>query len=160
MGLRVCCFDVDDNALESTRHNGADATFNTRKDSKFVRQVRQLTGRRGCHAAAVFSDADAAYATAQRVLNFDGLLMVVGMPDNPLKFPAFAISTNLFRVKGASNGTAAEMKKAVDFTAKHNIIPDIEFRNLDEMPQMWWEMANGKARRKLGVSFVSSKSKL
>ncbi|KAF2160817.1 hypothetical protein M409DRAFT_70142 [Zasmidium cellare ATCC 36951] len=160
MGLKICCLDVNDQVLETASQNGADAIFNTQKDPKFVRKIRQLTQSRGCHAAVVFSDAEAAYTTAQRILTFDGLLMVVGMPDTPLKFPAFAISTNLIRVKGASNGTAAELKKAVDFMAKHHIVPDVQFRPLEEMPQMWWEMANGKAKGKLGVSFIDAKSRL
>lgn len=135
-------------------------SLSPQRDPSFVEKIRQSTKPRGRHAAAVSDDVDAAYATAQRILAFDGLLMIVGMPDNPLRFPAFAISTNLIRVKGASNGTAAEMKKAVESSAKHHIVPDVHFRRLEEMPQMWWEMANGNASGKLDVSSFGSGSRL
>ena len=38
-------------------------------------------------------------------------------------------------------------KKGVDFTAKHKIIPEVEFRKLDEMPQMYDEMERGVATK-------------
>ncbi|PPJ54846.1 hypothetical protein CBER1_07853 [Cercospora berteroae] len=160
MGLKVIGLDINDHMLETATKNGANATFNPRKDPKFFKAIRKLTGIRGCHAAAVFSDSNAAYATGVRSLTFNGLLMVVGMPDKPLELPAFAVSTNLYGVKGASNGTAAELKVAVDFTARHGIIPDCESRELDEMPQMWEEMAQGKAKKKLVVLFGNEKSKM
>ena len=160
MGLRVIGIDLNNTMLEKAKQNQADATFNPLKNPKYVREIRAMTKSRGCHAAAVFSDANAAYETAQRVLAFNGLLMIVGLPEKPLAFPAFAISTNLFRVKGASNGTAAEMKKAIEFTSQHQVVPEVEFRSLDEMPQMWNEMAQGKASKKMVVLFGNNKSKL
>ena len=160
MSLRVVCLDINDTMLEMAKQKGADAIFNPQKNSKFVREIRKLTNSRGCHAATVFSDANAAYVTGQRVLAFNGLLMVVGIPERPLEFPAFAISTNLFRVQGASNGTPAEMRKAVEFTERHQIIPDVEFRKLDEMPEMWNELATGKAKTRMVVVFGDAQSKL
>ena len=160
MGLKVVCLDINDEMLDIANQNGADATFNPVRTPKFIQDLRKLTGSRGCHAAAVFSDANAAYATAQRVLMFNGLLMIVGLPEKPLEVPAFAISLNLIRVKGASNGTAAEMKKAVEFTAKHQIIPDVEFRKLEEMPQMWEEFLQGKAKKRMVVLFGDERSRL
>lgn len=160
MGLRVICLDVNDTMLDMAKQKGADVTFNPQTNPKFVREIRRMTNSRGCHAAAVFSDANAAYATGQRVLAFNGLLMIVGLPERPLELPASAISTNLFRIKGASNGTAREMGKAVRFTSEHQIIPEVEFRSLDEMPQMWEEMATGKAKTRMVVVFGDERSKL
>lgn len=160
MGLKVIGLDVNDRMLDIVKETGADATFNPKSDPKFNRQLPKLTGKRGVHAAAVFSNSHAAYATAQKALAFDGVLMIVGLPETPLQFRAYQISFGMFRVKGASNGTVAEAQKAVDFTAKHKIIPDVVFRNLDEMPQMWDEMNKGTAEKRMVVSFVESKSKI
>jgi D-arabinose 1-dehydrogenase-like Zn-dependent alcohol dehydrogenase len=156
----VVALDIKDSMLEMAKRNGADEILNPQSDSTFVRRIRKLTGKRGCNAAAVFSDANAAYTTAQRVVMFDGLLMVVGIPEKLLQFPAFAISTNLFRVAGASNGRPEEMKKAVEFTRKHQIVPDVTFRKLEEMPQMWDELSSGKATARMVVLFGESNSKL
>jgi D-arabinose 1-dehydrogenase-like Zn-dependent alcohol dehydrogenase len=160
LGLRVICLDIDDRKLEMAKRDGADTTINPKTNPKFNKEVRKLTGRRGCDAAAVFSDSQAAYATAQRVLDFNAALIVVGLPSTPLQFHPFNVSLSLFRIKGAGAGTAAQMKKAVDFTAKHHIIPEVEFRKLDEMPQMWEELSLGKAERRMVVLFGNEKSKL
>lgn len=160
MGLNVVGLDINDQALDGMKQCGVEATFNPKTKPKFHQELRKLTKSRGCHAAAVFSDSNAAYDTAQRALDFNGLLMVVGLPEKGLQLPAFAVSLSLFRVKGSSNGTPAQMKKAVDFTAEHQIIPTVEFRNLDEMPQMWEEMAQGRAKTRMVVLFDNSRSKI
>lgn len=160
MDLKVICMDLDDSKLEIVKGYGADAVINPKTNTKFHKDVRKLTGKRGCHAAAVFSDSQAAYNTAQRALDFNGILMVVGLPEKPLQLPAFPISLGMVRVRGAGTGTAKEMKKAVDFTAKHQIIPEVTYRKLDEMPQMWEEMKAGGPQRRMVVLFGEQKSKL
>ena len=153
MSLKVVGLDVNDDMLQIVRSNGADAVFNTKAKPDYAAEVKKLTGM-GCHAAAVYSAAQAAYTTARQVLKINGLLMCIGLPDpKPLEFPAFDIVTNIFRMKGANTGTPKEMKKAVDFTAKHQIIPEVEFRKLDEMPQMVDEMERGIAARRMAVLF-------
>lgn len=152
--------DLDDQKLETCKRHGADATYNVKTNKKFHKDIRNLTGKRGADAAAVFSDSQAAYNTAQRALDFNGILMVVGLPEAPLQLPAFPISLGMIRVRGAGTGTAAEMKKAVDFTAKHQIIPEVQYRTLDEMPQMWEEMKSGGPQRRMVVLFGAEKSRL
>ncbi len=136
MGLKVVCLDVNDSMLEIVKKNGADAVFNTRTNSNYAEEVKKLTGA-GCHAAAVYSNASPAYVTARKVLKINGLLMVIGLPDKPLEFPSFHIVANIYRIKGSNTGTPKEMKRAVDFTAKHEIVPEVVFRKLEEMPQMY-----------------------
>ena len=153
MGLNVVALDVNDDMLEIVKKNGADAVFNTRTDKDFAAKVKELTGGKGCHAAAVYSNASPAYLTARQVLRVKGLLMVIGLPDKDLEFPAFYVVANAFRIKGSNTGTPAEMKKAVDFTAKHQIIPEVEFRKLEEMPEMVDEMARGVATKRMVVVF-------
>jgi D-arabinose 1-dehydrogenase-like Zn-dependent alcohol dehydrogenase len=152
MGLKVVGLDVNDNMLEVVKKNGADAVFNTKTNPDYAKQVKELTGA-GVHAAAVYSNASPAYKTAQSVIKINGLLMVIGLPDKDLEFPSFAICCNIFRIKGANTGTPKEMKKAVDFTAKHNIVPEVEFRKLEEMPQMYDEMERGVATKRMVVLF-------
>jgi D-arabinose 1-dehydrogenase-like Zn-dependent alcohol dehydrogenase len=152
MGFKVVGLDINDDMLELVKQNGADVVINTKTTPKFGSQLRKATGG-GCHAAAVFSAALPAYATARSALRVNGVLMVVGLPDKPLSFPAFGISGNLFRIKGANTGTPMEMKKGVDFTAKHQILPEVVYRKLEEMPQMWDELEQGKASKRMVVLF-------
>lgn len=160
MNLKVVALDIDDRMLERAKQCGADAAFNIKSNPSFHKELRKLTGTRGCHAAAVFSDSPAAYKTAQRALTISGLLMVVGLPEKPIELPSVLLSFNVLRIKGASIGNVTEAQRAVDFTAKHNIIPDVSFRSLDEMPQMYEDMKQGKVEKRMVVSFMDGKSKL
>ncbi|KAK5175114.1 uncharacterized protein LTR77_000251 [Saxophila tyrrhenica] len=153
MGLKVVGLDVNDDMLEIVKKNGADAVFNTKTNANYAEEVKKLTGANGCHAAAVYSAASPAYVTARKILKVKGLLMVIGLPDKPLEFPSFEIVANVFRIKGSNTGTPKEMKKALDFTAKHKIVPEVEFRKLEEMPAMWDEMERGVATKRMVVAF-------
>jgi D-arabinose 1-dehydrogenase-like Zn-dependent alcohol dehydrogenase len=153
MDLKVVALDVNDDMLEIVKKNGADATFNTRTNPDYAQEVKKLTGGAGCHAATVYSNASPAYVSARKVLKIKGLLMVVGLPDKPLEFPSFDVVCNIFRIRGSNTGTPQEMKKGVDFTAKHKIIPEVQFRKLEEMPQMYDEMERGVASKRMVVVF-------
>lgn len=152
MGLQVVALDINDDMLAIVKKNGADAVFNTRTKQNYAEEVKKLTGT-GCHAAAVYSNASPAYVTARKILKINGLLMVIGLPDTDLQFPSFDIVANIIRIKGSNTGTPKEMKKALDFTATHQIVPEVEFRNLDEMPQMYNEMERGVATKRMVVVF-------
>lgn len=160
MNLKVVAIDLDDRMLARAKDCGADAIFNVKSNPSFYKELRKLTGSRGCHAAAVFSDSPAAYKTAQRALKFNGVLMAVGLPEKPIELPSVALSFSVLRVKGASIGNVKEAQKAIDFTAKHRIIPDVTFRSLDEVPQIYEEMKQGRAEKRMVVRFMDSKSKL
>ena len=138
--------------LSIVKKNGADEVFNTRTNPNWATELKKLTGS-GCHAAAVYSDASPAYETARKALKVKGLLMCIGLPAKPLEFPAFDVVCNIFLIKGANTGTPKEMKKAVEFTAKHQIIPEVDFRKLEEMAQMVEEMEQGRAPRRMVVLF-------
>jgi len=114
--------------------------------------VKKLTGK-GAHAAAVFSAADAAYASAIELLRTGGLLMVIGISKNPLPVSTFDLTTGRYRIKADSTSIPQRMKKAVDFTAKHNIQPDVDFRKIEDLPQMCADMHDGKAKRRQVVLF-------
>ncbi|KAF2404503.1 alcohol dehydrogenase [Trichodelitschia bisporula] len=152
MGLKVVGIDVNDTTLEVTKAQGADAIFNSRSNPNYVAELKKLTDG-GAHAAAVFSDADAAYAHAPEVLRLRGLLMVVGLPKNPLKITAVDLCIGKYRIKGESTSIPQRMKKAVDFTVKHGILPEVEFRKLEELQDMIDEMTEGKATKRMAVVF-------
>ncbi|KAF2095598.1 alcohol dehydrogenase [Rhizodiscina lignyota] len=152
MGYKVIGIDVNDPMLEVAKQMGADATFNSLKNPNYVEEIKKLTDG-GVHAAAVYSNATPAYQSATKVIRINGLLMVVGLPVKPLEFPAFDIVVNNYRIKGENTGIPQRMKKAVDFTAKHNIVPEVEFKKLEEMPQMVKDMDAGKASKRMVIVF-------
>jgi len=119
MGLKTIGLDINDNQLNMAKKVGADAVFNSMKNKDYVEEIKKLTGK-GCHAAAVYSASNAAYAGAPDVLRTGGLLMVIGIAPKGLDFiNTFDLTTGRYRVKADSTGIPQRMKKAVDFTGKH-----------------------------------------
>ncbi|KAI1851738.1 hypothetical protein JX266_003200 [Neoarthrinium moseri] len=152
MGYKVVGIDINDDVLESVKALGADATFNSRTSSNYLEEVKKATGK-GAHAVAVFSAADAAYAGAPEVLRVGGLLMVIGIAGKPLQVSTFDLCTGRYRIKADSTSIPQRMPKAVEFTAKHNIQPDVEFRKLEDLPAMFEYMHHGKAKCRQVVLF-------
>lgn len=102
---------------------------------------------------AVFSAATAAYNSAPSLVKLGGIVMVVGLPEAGVTFNALAIAIGTFKVKGDSTGIPARMPKAIEFTAKHNIKPEMEvYTSLDDVPKMVAKMQEGKATKKMIVT--------
>ncbi|CAI6094014.1 unnamed protein product [Clonostachys chloroleuca] len=152
MGFKVVGVDINDEVLQSVKELGADAVFNSIKTPNLAEEVKKLTGK-GCHAAAVFSGAPAAYASAPQLLRIGGLLMVIGISSQPISVSTFDLTTGRYRIKADSTSIPQRMAKAVEFTAKHNIQPAVEFRTLEELPQMVADMQGGKAKYRQVVVF-------
>lgn len=152
MGFRVIGVDVNDEVLESVTKLGADAVINSKTTANFAEEVRKITGK-GAHAAAVFAAAPQAYAGAVELLRIGGLLMVIGISTENLKVSTLDLTTGRYRIKADSTSIPRRMAKAVEFTARHRIQPDVEFRKLDDLPQMMADMEGGKAKCRQVVVF-------
>ena len=153
MGFRVIGIDINDEILALVKAQGADVVFNSRTNKKYVQEVRELTDG-GAPAVAVFSNADAAYASAPALIEFGGILMVVGLPYNPVKFNALEIAKGTYRIKGDSTGVPARMAKAIKFTAKHNIQPEVDIRpSLECVPRMVDDMRQGNYTKRMVITF-------
>src|SRR5256714_8458943 len=83
-GARVIAVDVSEEKLEMARSFGAEMTINAATEDP-VKALRKLGG---VHAAVVTSGAKAAYDAAFYAVRPGGRLIVVGMPAEPLTFPA------------------------------------------------------------------------
>ncbi|KAI6777851.1 Alcohol dehydrogenase-like protein [Emericellopsis cladophorae] len=152
MGLKVVGVDISDDVLQAVTALGADAVVNSRTNAQAADEVKRITGK-GAHAAAVFSGANAAYASAIELLRTNGLLMVIGIAAKDLQVSTFDLTTGRYRIKADSTSIPQRMPKAVSFTAKHKIQPQVEFRKLEELPQMVEDMQAGKSKYRQVVKF-------
>ena len=158
MGFKVIGVDINDDILATVRAQGADAVFNSRSNKNYVEEAKTLMDRglnKGADAVAVFSAAGAAYRSAPPLVKIGGLIMVVGLPDEGVTFNALDIARGTYRVKGDSTGIPSRIKKAIDFTAKHNIRPEVEIYNsLEDVNGMVERMKKGEVSRRQLVQFV------
>ncbi|KAH8651836.1 alcohol dehydrogenase [Tricladium varicosporioides] len=153
MGCHVVGIDVNDEVLSQCKAQGADATFNSITDKNYVEELRKLTNG-GVKAAAVFSNADAAYSGAPPIIRNGGVLMVVGLPKNNLSISSMDLALGRYKVKSESTSIPQRMGKAVEFTAKHNIHPEVEMRSgLESVQDMVDTMKKGKNIKRMAVVF-------
>jgi alcohol dehydrogenase, propanol-preferring len=152
MGLNVIAIDINDSTLEVCRSQGADHVFNSKTNPKYVEEIKQLSDG-GFHAAAVFSASNIAYSSAPSLLRVNGILMVVGIAKEPLQVSTYDLAVANYRIMAESTSTPQRMGKAIEFTAKHNILPEVEFRKLEELNDMVNEMHAGQSQRRKVVVF-------
>jgi D-arabinose 1-dehydrogenase-like Zn-dependent alcohol dehydrogenase len=159
MGLRVLAIDVNDDILAMAKAQGADATLNSRTNASYAADAKALMDRgnlnKGADAVAVFSAADAAYKSAPKLVKLGGIIMVVGLPEKGVTFDALDIARGTYRVRGDSTGVPRRMKKAIDFTAKHNVRPEVEiYTSLEDVNGMVERMKKGEVTKRQLVQFL------
>lgn len=153
MGLKVVGIDVADANLDATKKQGADVVFNSMSNPNWAQDVKKLTGG-GVQAVAVYTNAPSAYVSAPSCLVLGGTLMVVGVSKEPLRFDGMDLLLGRYKIKADSTSVSQRMYKAVEFTAKHGIMPVVEIRNgLDNLAMMVEEMENGKMIKRQGIAF-------
>lgn len=152
MGVKVVALDVNDGALEACKKQGADAVFNSKNNPDYIDQLKELTNG-GVRAACVFSNAQAAYAGVPSILCLGGIMMVIGLPYDPIPISTMDLALGRYRIKADNTGIPQRMKKAVEFLAEHNIKPEVEHRKLEELDDMVNEMRAGKSIKRMLVAF-------
>lgn len=105
MGLKVIGIDITAPALEEAKACGADAVFDSARDKDWKDKVVELTGG-GVDAAVNFTASKKSYDDCPPIIKpGQGVLMVVGIPREPLQLNALDIALGRYRVKGSNNGS-------------------------------------------------------
>ena len=113
MGYKVIGLDIADQALEEAKNCGADHAFNSMTDQDWKKKVIEITGG-GVDAAVNFTASKKSYDDAPDIIRPGlGLLMVVGIPRQPLTLNALDIALGRFRVKGSNNGSKLVVPSAL-----------------------------------------------
>ena len=151
MGLQVIGLDINDEVLQEAKESGADIVLNSR-NSDVEKEIRKATDG-GADAAVVFSAAQAAYDTATKTLKVGGILMVIGLPNKPIGFPALDLMRKLYQIRSESTGPPQQMPRAMDFISKHGIKPKVAQYKLDDIHEMIDLMQSGKSKSRMAVVF-------
>jgi propanol-preferring alcohol dehydrogenase len=153
MGANVVGIDINDDILATCASQGADATFNSRSNPNYIEEIKALT-RGGVKAAAVYSNADIAYANAPKIIKLGGILMVIGIAAKPLQVSTMDLTIGKYRIKAESTSIPQRMGKAIEFTAKHNIKPEVQtYDRLEDLAVMVDLMKTGNFTKRMAVVF-------
>jgi uncharacterized zinc-type alcohol dehydrogenase-like protein len=61
-----------------------------------------------------------------KLLEVDGTLVELGIPERPMEVPAFALALMRRSLAGSNIGGIAETQEMLNFCAEHNVTPEIE----------------------------------
>jgi uncharacterized zinc-type alcohol dehydrogenase-like protein len=60
------------------------------------------------------------------LLDIDGTLVELGIPEHPMEVPAFSLALSRRSLSGSNIGSIAETQEMLDFCAEHDVTPEIE----------------------------------
>jgi propanol-preferring alcohol dehydrogenase len=152
-GAEVIALDVDPAKLELARSLGAAQTFNAASPDD-IKALRKLGG---VNVAVVTSAAKAAYDTAFRCLAPGGTLSVVGLPAEPLTFPALALVGIEARIVGSSVGTRDDMRAVLDLAAEGKLRCLTETQPLDQVNAVFERMRRGQITGRVVLTCCNGK---
>lgn len=139
-GAEVIALDVDAAKLELARTLGASRALNAASAD----DIKALRKQGGVNVAVVTSAAKAAYDTAFKCLAPGGTLSVVGLPAEPLSFPALALVGIEARIVGSSVGTREDMRAVLELAAAGKLRCMVETQPLAEVNSVFERMRLGQ----------------
>jgi len=126
LGADVIALDVAEEKLAQATKLGAAMTLNAAsKDT--VKEMRRLGG---AHAVLVASAAKAAYDQAFSCLRATGTLLVVGLPPEPLCFPAIMMAAKEVRIHASAVGTREDVTELLAMAAAGKVRCEVAKRPL------------------------------
>lgn len=129
LGAEVIAVDITEEKLELARSLGADQTLHATRDHV----VSELRAAGGVHTAVVTSAAKAAYDTAFASLRPGGTLVVVGLPAEPLTFPAILMAATEARIIASAVGTREDLRQTLALAAAGRLRCEVETHPLDNI---------------------------
>lgn len=146
-GAEVIAVDVSEEKLALARSFGAEMTINAAAEDP-VKALRKLGG---VQAAVVTSGAKAAYDAAFYAVRPGGKLVVVGMPAEPLTFPA--IMMREITITSAATGTRQDLAEVLQLAAEGKLRCLIETDQLDRINEIFDAMRAGKITGRVVLTF-------
>ena len=148
MGANVIALDVAEEKLTQAKALGAALVLNaTGKDA--VKELRRLGG---AHAALVTSAARAAYEQAFSCVRPTGTLLVVGLPAEPLCFPAIMMAAKEVRIRASAVGTREDLAELLAMAAAGNVRCQVAKRPLEGANEALESMRRGQVSGRLVLS--------
>ena len=147
LGAEVTAIDVLDEKLDLAREVGADHALNAATEDV----PKQLRSRGSLHAAVVTSAAKLAYDQAFYAVRPSGSLVVVGMPSEPLSFPA--IMMREIRITSAATGTRSDQREVLKMAAEGRLRCRVETAKLEAINDIFNQMRHGQITGRIVLTF-------
>lgn len=153
MGAHVVVFTTSESKIEDAKKLGADEVIL----STDAEQMKKHAGTLHFILDAVSAQHDMnAYIN---LLKVDGVVTLVGAPEQPLPIAPFGLIMGRKSFAGSLIGGIAETQEMLDFCAKHNITSDIEMINIDQINEAYERLLRSDVRYRFVIDMASLKNK-
>ncbi|WP_029292777.1 NAD(P)-dependent alcohol dehydrogenase [Chryseobacterium hispalense] len=151
MGAHVTVFTRSEDKLQDAKRLGAhDAVLSNdpeqmRKQSKYDLLIDTVSAK---HEVNMFLD----------ILNIDGSLVLVGLPNEPLEIGAFNVVNGRKSFSGSNIGGIAETQEMLDFFAEHKLAADVEVIKVDQVNEALDRLERGDVKYRFVIDMASLKN--
>ena len=145
LGAEVIAIDISEEKLALARSLGASATINVSTNNV----IKELRNRGGAHVALVTSAARASYETAFHCVRPTGTLMVVGLPADPICFPAILMAAGEIRIQASTVGTRQDLREVLAMAAAGHVRCEVAARPLAEENEALDQLRRGQVSGRL-----------
>ncbi|KAJ5924922.1 hypothetical protein N7454_007561 [Penicillium verhagenii] len=147
LGAKVIALDIKDAQLDEVS-NIAHGVINTSdlNPNQVATKLRESNKGRGAEVAIVTTGSSVAYQMALSLLEPEGRIVVVGLPNDPLLIPAGQLSAHCINIVGARIPGQAGSQRCLDFSLRQGILPSVNKREfkLEDLDEMISLMREGK----------------
>jgi propanol-preferring alcohol dehydrogenase len=140
LGAIVTAIDVFDEKLAHAKSLGASVALN----AATINVVKELRRTGGVHTALVTSDSKKAYDTAFPCVRPTGMLLVVGLPSEPLCFPPLLMAATEVRIQASSVGTREDLEEVLALGAAGKVRCQTATRPLAEVNEVLEQLRHGQ----------------
>jgi len=95
------------------------------------------------------------YEKYLNLLDFEGKLLVVGLPSEQPKVNPFALITNRRSIIGSMIGGIKETQEMLDYCAEKNIVAEVELINMQEINEAYSRMIQGDVHYRFVIDLTS-----
>jgi uncharacterized zinc-type alcohol dehydrogenase-like protein len=101
--------------------------------------------------------ADHDYNAYLNLLNTNGTMIIVGVPNTPAEIPAMTLIMKRRSIMGSLIGGIAETQEMLDYCAEHNITSDVEVINMDYINEAYDRMNKSDVKYRFVIDMASLK---
>ena len=152
-GAHVVAVDINDDKLALAKEVGADFTVNPLKEDA-AKAIQEKTG--GAHAAVVTAVSRAAFNSAVDCVRAGGRVVAIGLPPESMDLSIPRLVLDGIEVVGSLVGTRKDLEEAFQFGAEGLVVPKVQLRALEEAPDIFQEMRDGKITGRMVIDMKKS----
>ncbi len=149
MGAEVTVFSTSPGKEQDAKNLGATDFVVTRDPAP----LKALAGSFDLLIDAVSADHDLNIYLG--LLKYEGHMVLVGLPEQPLQIKAFSLLGNNRSLVGSSIGGIKETQEMLDFCAEHNITADVEMINIDQVPEAYDRTVKSDVKYRFVIDIAS-----